>query len=196
MSWGAVAVAGISAVSAYSSSRSSRKAGEASAAASEAAVNFERERYNDWLETYGPIQDNLSAYYSNLSPEYYEAMGLEAISTEQARVQEQVQTSLAQRGIEDSGIAASLDSQLEMDVARQRATVRRDAEQNTITQQQNFLAIGQGSNPSNSLSNALQTEASRTAATAATSSAAAGQANQAAVGSIGKAITGLSDYYG
>lgn len=196
MSWGAVAIAGATVVAGSMSSSAASDASAASAEASQAQLDFAMQQYDDWLAVYGPIQDNLSSYYSNLTPEYYEATGLEAIAKEQAETQEQIDASLAQRGITDSGVAASLDAQLEMDVARQNAQVRRDAPHQVMQQQQNFLAIGQGLNPSSQASSALAQEASRTAATAASAEAAAGAAWSSAIPAVGQAVTGLTEYYG
>lgn len=194
MSWATVAVAGATAVSGVMASRSADKASKRASRASEAELAFAREQYADWKATYGPIQENLSAYYSNLTPEYYESIGLEAVAKEQAETSEQIQATLAQRGITDSGVAASLDAQLEMDAARQRASVRQDAPRSMMQDQQNFLAIGQGVNPASNVQGALANQSARTAATSASAQRAAGQAWGAAIPAIGQAVTGISNY--
>ena len=103
MTWVTTAVVGASVVNAIASDRASGRATEASQEASQEQLEFEKQRYEEWKEVYGDIQTNLSEYYSNLTPEYYEVQGLEAFEKEKARTLETLQQNLAQRGITGSG---------------------------------------------------------------------------------------------
>ena len=191
MSWGLVAGAAISVVGGVVASNSADKRAEGANAASDAALAFEQERYDDWKATYGDIQDNLSDYFSSLTPEYYATMGLEnqeqAFETSMARINE----SLAQRGITNSAVAASLESQAEIDNAEAKARIRSEAPRMAAQEKMNFLQVGLGQNPANSVSGAMQSDANRLQQQAAIAEQQAGQAVGSAVSTVG---TGLADY--
>lgn len=192
MSWGFVAVAGATVVSGAMSSRSASKASKSASDSEGAQLAFAQEQYDDWRNTFGPIQDNLSNYYSSITPEQYEAVGLEAIESEFTNVQRQAEQSLAQRGIQNSGLATALKKDIDIAEAEARATVRRDAPAMAAEEQSRFLQIGMGSNPSGSISQALGSAA----AGARQRSNVAAQSEAAAWGSAVNIIgTGLSDYF-
>lgn len=182
---GTVAGAAISADAAKDASRTA-------AAANDASLAFEYEKYDDWQATYGSIQDNLSDYYQNLTPEYYAAVGLEAFNQEQQASMTRVEQSLAQRGLADSSLATSIEAQSELDAAETRAGIRRDAPAQARQEQSNFLSMGLGVNPGNSVSAALQSQANTATQYAQQSEIAAGQAIGTAVSSVGSAA---SDYF-
>jgi hypothetical protein len=119
-----VAIAGASVVSGVMSSNASDRASKRAAGSDAASLAFEQQKYDDWKETYGGIEDNLSEYYNSLTPEYYAARGLEAFQKEQQRAFTTIKSSLAQRGIEDSGIALAAERAFAQDAAIQRATIR------------------------------------------------------------------------
>jgi hypothetical protein len=191
MSWGAVVAGGAAIVgSAISSSGAKSNAKEASEA-SEEQLEFAKEQYADWQAVYGPIQDNLASYYGNITPEYYEAIGIEAIEGEFEVVREDLARSMAQRGIEDSGVGLALEKDLGIQEAEAKAEVRRMAPTMAAEEQSRFLQIGMGTNPSSSVSQALSQQAATSQRIAEQSSAAAGQAISDTVNIIG---TGLADY--
>jgi uncharacterized sporulation protein YeaH/YhbH (DUF444 family) len=173
-----------------------KAAGQASK--SEAAqLEFAQQQYDDWKAVYGPVQDNLSSYYSNLSPDYYEALGLEAFELERNNAMEQISTSLAQRGIKDSGIAAEINANADLSAASTRAQIRRQAPVQMATDQQNFLSIGMNASPAPSVSQALNSQAVGARQRSNAASASAGQAWSSATSSLGTlAETGLSHYLG
>ena len=173
-------------------SDSADSAAEASAAASAAQLAFEKEKYEDWKETYGDVEDNLSEYYSNLTPDFYAARGLEAFEKEQHAALTGVRESLAQRGIADSGLAAKAEVDFGMHGASERAKIRAEAPGVAMKEQLGFLSIGLSGKPGASYSQALNTRASSAAKTADTASRAAGTAMQSAVTSVGSA---LDDYF-
>ena len=127
MSWGMVAVAGATLVGGVMSSNSAKKAGKAAAGASDAQMQFERQKYDYWKSVYGGLQDNLSTYYNSVTPEYYAAVGLESFQKEREVATKRMDQYMAQRGLVGSGIEASLKSQTELNAAETRATIRRDA---------------------------------------------------------------------
>lgn len=172
-------------------------ASKAAAKASDAELQFNQQRYDDWKAVFGPVQDNLSAYYSNLTPAYYEAVGLEAFELENNRALEGINTMLAQRGITDSGIAAQFKQEAALEAASARANIRRQAPVQAAGDQQAFLALGMGSNPADSVANTLGRNAAsaRNSANAAASSQADTFSNLTkSVGSL--AEIGLTAYMG
>lgn len=192
MSWGIVGGAAISAVGGLLSSKESGKAGEAAADTQEAELAFAREQYDDFKEVFGPLQDNLSDYYTNLTPDYYAAVGLETAKKEEEALIARLDESLAQRGLSDSAVGESIKAQVEIAGSENRAKIRRDSVVQAKEEQRSFLQIGLGQNPAGSVSSALRGQSDAAAAFAARSEAAAGQAVQSAVSTIGK---GVSDYF-
>jgi hypothetical protein len=187
MSWGGVAIgAGTVAAAgfAYVSGEEDREKKEE---AQKKAQAFEQEKLDDWDATYGSIQDNLAEYYGNLTPEFYETQGLEAFQKEQQVAQEQIKTSLAQRGIEDSGIALALEHQTAQSGAEQRATIRAQAPTLAAEEQRAFLQVGLGQNPGDSYSRSLAQRSAEATQTANISQQQAGQAMGTAISTAGKA---------
>jgi len=175
----------------YMASRSADKATKAASQADAAALAFEQQKYQDWQDTYGSIEDNLADYYSTLTPDYYEARGLEAFQTEQQAALENVRTTLAQRGIEDSGIAAATELAFAQEGAQQRAQIRATAPSLAAEEQRSFLQVGLGQDPGASYSRTLAESAAQKGRTAASAEAAAGKAVSKAITTAG---TALKDY--
>lgn len=175
------------------SKKSSDKASQQASEASAEQLAFEKERYEDWKAIYGPIQENLSNYYSNISPDYYEALGLEAFELERTAMMEQLDTVLAQRGLTDSGMAAQLKADIGMQSATERAKIRRQAPVQARQEQQDFLSLGLRADPTPSVSSALGQRTAYAQQYAQQAGAAAGEAMGSAVSTIG---SGLSEYLG
>lgn len=195
MVWAATAVAGAAVVGgAYSSYKAAGAADDASrraAAAEGNALAFEYEKYDDWNATYGGLQDNLAEYYNNVTPEYYAAVGVEKFNEEFQTGMKRIDESFAQRGIDpSSGIAASVESQAELDAAESRAGIRRDAPRQAREDKRSFLQIGLGQNPSSSLSNTLANTATNQANRASSAQTAAGEAVASSIPAVGNAIGG------
>lgn len=190
--WVAGSVVVGSVASSVIGSRSSSKASKQAADASQAQLEFEYEKYDDWKATYGAIQDNLANYYQNITPEYYAAIGLEAFEQQQQASMTRIEESLAQRGLSDSPLAASIEAQSELDAAETRASIRRDAPAQARQEQSNFLAMGLGANPANSVSNALAQKANYAQNYATQSEMAAGRAWGNTFSTIG---TAAADYF-
>lgn len=192
MTWGNVIVAGGAVVGGAMASDSASSANKAASKSSKRQLAFEKQKYDDWKETYGGIEENLADYYGSLTPEYYEAQGLEAFQKEQQRSMDQVKTTLAQRGIEDSGIALAAEISSLQTGATERARIRATAPSMAAEEQRGFLQVGLGQNPGESYSRSLADKASRDATEAAVASKAAGEAVGTAVTTVG---TGLADYF-
>jgi len=196
MAWVATAVVGAAVVGGVVSSRnaskardSASKATKASSDASDAQLSFEYEKYDDWNETYGPLQDNLANYYNNVTPEYYAAVGVEKFNEEFQTSLQRIDESFAQRGIDtSSGIAGSIKSQAELDAAETRAGIRREAPRQATEDQSRFLQIGMGQNPGSSVSSTLAQKSREQSLTAQNASITAGNASTAAGNAWGAAI--------
>ena len=190
MSWGLVAVAGATTVAAGMSYAGSRSASKDASAASAAQIAFDQEKYDDWNETYGPLQDNLADYYSNVTPDYYASVGLEEFETQYQTSLDRIDENLIQRGIDpSSGIGASIEAQAELSAAETRAGIRRDAPRQAAEDKSRFLQIGLGQNPGSSISSTLAQRSEQAADAAAAASTATSTAITAAIPAIGTAIS-------
>ena len=187
-----VAGAAISAVGAIGgsviSSKASSKASKRAADAQDAQLSFDMERYDDWQNIFGGVQENLSSYYNSISPDYYVAAGLEAFEKEREAQMGKLNETLAQRGLSNSGLAATVATENAISSAEARASIRREAPRQAREDQSRFLQIGMGQNPGSSISSTLGNIAANAQTQANQASQAAGQAVSSAVSSTGKAI--------
>jgi hypothetical protein len=178
-------------------SSASKSASSSASSAERAQLDFAKQQYEDWKNVYGPVQDNLSSYYSNLSPDYYETLGLENFELERNNAMDQMDTYLAQQGLVGSGIATQLKATADLTAASERAKIRRQAPQQVATDQMNFLSIGMNANPAPSVSSTLADQAAGARQRANAAASASGQAWNAATQSVGSVVeTGLSSYFG
>lgn len=180
----AAVTAGASIFGATSASNAASDATDAQSAAEAAALDFQKQQYQDWQDIYGPIQDNLSMYYQNINPDYYEATGLANFQKERQQQLTDLNTSLAQRGLTNSGLAATVKRENAIDTAEQRAQIRTNATQQAIADQSNFLQIGMGINPASSYGSTLNQIAQNKAVTAQNAQTAAGAAVSGATSSL------------
>ena len=180
----AAVTAGASVFGASKASSAAKSASKSEAAAEAAALEFQQQQYQDWQDIYGPIQDNLSMYYQNINPDYYEATGLANFQKERQQQLTDLNTSLAQRGLTNSGLAATVKRENAIDTAEQRAQIRTNATQQAIADQSNFLQIGMGINPASSYGSTLNQIAQNKAVTAQNAQTAAGTAVSGATSSL------------
>lgn len=181
---GAVGAVGGSIISSRASSKAAKQAGAAQAA----QLDFDMERYDDWKNIFGGVQENLSNYYNSISPDYYVASGLEAFEKEREAQMGKLNETLAQRGLSNSGLAATVATESAISSAEARASIRREAPRQAREDQSRFLQIGMGQNPGSSVSSTLGGIATNAQTQANQASQAAGQAVSTAVSSTGKAI--------
>lgn len=170
------------------SSNASSKATRTAANAQNAQLDFDRERYDDWQNIFGGLQENLSSYYNSINPDMYAAAGLEAFEEERSNQMAQLDRSLAQRGLAESGLAATIKTEDAINSAEARAGIRRDAQAKVRDEQTRFLQIGMGQNPGNSVSSTLGSIAQNAQVQAQQASQAAGQAMGSAISTTGKAV--------
>lgn len=187
-----VIAAGITAAAtvggAVASSKSASRDRKAAAKSEEASLGFAMEKYNDWKEVFGPIQQNLANYYANLDADFIATQGLETYEVEKTRALQAIQGNLAERGINNSGVAAAVETDIQLQSAAERAKIRAEAPMKVAQMQTNFLQVGLGQNPDASLQSVLDNNANRANNRAMASSKAAADAT-------GAAIDSMVDYY-
>lgn len=134
-------------------------ASAASTAMTKEQLDFDKQRYEDWKAIYGPLQEDLGTYYKNLTGSTLSAKHVESIQMESQLAQQQIDQTLAQRGISGGGLEASLTSQNTFGAGMQKAAARASGDQMANEQKMNFLnlGLGQGAQISN---NMAQTSAS------------------------------------
>lgn len=105
---------------------------------------LDRERFDkryDKLESiFGPIEDNLGAFYNALTPETFASAGLTEQAQQFSKSKAVFTQTLAQRKIGNSGTAAAGLKDMSMENAKANATIRRDAPLKVAEAKQGFLA--------------------------------------------------------
>ena len=170
------------------SSKASSKASRQAADAQDAQLAFDMERYYDWQNIFGGVQENLANYYNSISPDYYVAAGLEVFEKEREAQMSKLNETLAQRGLSNSGLAATVATEDAISSAEARASIRREAPRQAREDQSRFLQIGMGQNPGSSVSSTLGNIATNAQTQANQASQAAGQAMSSAISTTGKAV--------
>lgn len=191
MSGVATAIAGAAVLGAVVSKNASDKANKTAKNAAQSELAFAQQQYDDWLEVFGPIQDNLADYYNNLTPDYIASTGLQNVERERASALDRVNQSLAQRGLLGSGLEAAAIVDIELETAEQKAQVRSEAPMLAAQQKLGFLTLGYGQNPAGTLQNTLSNRAQQSRNYATMAQQASGQAIGSAITTAG---TALADY--
>ncbi len=91
---------------------------------------------------FGPVRQNLADYYSNMTPETYEARMNENIGQQYDASMKQMDAEMARRGIEGSGIQASAISEISTEKARQQSATQQQSEDYVANQQSQWLQQG------------------------------------------------------
>lgn len=150
-----VGAAAIGAGTSYMSSKSASKSADKAYASADATsqlqyeasmeqLDFQKKQYEDWENIFGPIQDNLSSYYKNMSPDSIASLGIQNIEQSYTQSRQNLDTQLAKRGITNSGATAAGLTQLESSRMLGKAEVRTNAPQQVAQQQLGFLSAGLG----------------------------------------------------
>lgn len=154
-----IGAAAIGAGTSYMSSKSASKSADKAYASADATsqlqyeasmeqLDFQKKQYEDWENIFGPIQDNLSSYYKNMSPDSIASLGIQNIEQSYTQSRQNLDTQLAKRGITNSGATAAGLTQLESSRMLGKAEVRTNAPQQVAQQQLGFLSAGLGLQPS------------------------------------------------
>lgn len=188
MSWVAVAVAGSAVVGAVVSSNNASSARKSAAKSAKNELEFAKAQYEDWLDAFGDIQENLSDYYENLTPDFYEAQALQAFEQEKQLAMQQLEADLAQRGIDYSGLSREVRQEVAVSSAIERAKIRAEAPLKTAEAKREFLQIGLGQNPADNVYASLSNRTAQLSQDARVATQAAGQSTGAAVDSTFDAL--------
>lgn len=205
---GAAAIgAGTSYMSAKSASSSADKAYASADAASQLQyetsmeqLNFAKDQYADWESIFGPVQQNLSDFYQSRSSDSIASQGIQAIETEFTRSRQQLDASLAKRGITNSGATAASLTQLESSRMLGRANVQANADSQLASEASNFMSLGYGQQAGlqNNISSAYSQQMANAGSQISTQNQLANQySNQAAqaYSGIGSSVgSGISSY--
>lgn len=141
----AVAVgAGVSAYGAYSSNKASGDAAKKQSRLMKQQLQFDMKVYEDWQRIYGGIEENLSNYYKDLSPDRVAAVDINSIQESYAASKENIIREFKQRGFDTSGLEGAALTNLESNRANVSAAARAGAEQKVMSAQTQFLAAGKG----------------------------------------------------
>ena len=185
--------------SASASSKASKSADAATAASSQASaaqLAFSKEQYEDWKSVFGDVQDNLAAYYKNLTPASIEASGVQALNTEYAAASKNLTQSLAQRGISSSGLEAQAMTDLAQKQAQDTANVRVQAPIMAAQEQMKFLSLGLGQvqAAAANVGSAYQSQASLAANQASQYNAQAASASAGVGSALGSGVNSYLSY--
>jgi hypothetical protein len=168
----------------YASNKASsaaKKAGKRADAADARRFAYEEERRAEWEETYGGVEDRLSAYYETLSPTLKIAQGLENFEKEKAVSMKNFSEGMAQRNVDRSGMVAQLENDVAIGSAEARAKIRAEAPMEVAKEQASFLQVGLNQNPDQGMRTALSGEQTRSASLERTTAANAGEATGAVI---------------
>ena len=107
-------------------------------------LQFQKDQQARWDEIFGPAQDHLAEYYNTLNPDDEAAKRVQGLQQAYQDYQQQLDTTLAQRGMSNSGLQAELTSNAMYQNERDKALVRADAPRMVAEQQAGFLGLGMG----------------------------------------------------
>jgi len=124
--------------------RASKEASSKSYNLTKEQIAFQKQQYNDWKAIYGDIQDNLGDYYQHLTATDWKNQNFTAIQQHYQSQVAQVHKLLAQRGLDTSGIEASLDINSALQAAQAKANIEANADNYVAQQKMQFLGLGLG----------------------------------------------------
>lgn len=140
-------------------------------------LEFAQRRYRDFRRIFGPIEENLTEFFQELTPEFFESRGLSAFQTQFEAEQQKLEEFFVANEIE-TGVRSSLQASMGLEAAKERARIEADAPIKVAEAKQSFLSLGAARedtaatnvvNAGNNLSTVLSNQAN-----IATSSAEAG----------------------
>lgn len=117
-------------------------------------MDFNKQRYDDWQKVYGTLQEDIGTYYSNLKGSDLSNIEVQQIQAHTQQANDKVTSMLKAKGINGSGVEASLIGQNIYKGEIAKATSVATAEQRVMQQKQGFLSLGlgQGNAIANSMS--------------------------------------------
>jgi len=107
-------------------------------------LEFDKQKYNEWENTFGPLGENLHDYYTHLNPDQYEARIASSIMGSINPQYRQVNKTLAARGLANSGLADYAKMAINHNAEAQLANAPMQALNQALKQKQAFVNIGLG----------------------------------------------------
>lgn len=160
------------------------------ASAQEDALNAQMGLANaqmaQWNRIYGPVEKNLSDYYTKTTPDQATSLGLQKVQQEWQQQMQKTQQMMAQKGLAGTTPEAQMLSSQQMGLAQARATERIMAPERLRAEKMSFLATGKGTqqNAYSAQQSALQQQ-----------SQLAGQQSQSLMGGAGQLAQMGMQYY-
>lgn len=111
---------------------------------SQQQLAFQQQLHDEWQGIFGPVQENLSNYYQNLSADTLSSLGIQNIEKQYTQSRQNLDTALAKRGITDSGATVSGLSQLESARMLGKAEAQTNAPMQVAQAKLGFLNAGLG----------------------------------------------------
>ena len=120
------------------------KAADRSYALTDKQLEFQKKQYEEWKSIYGDLQENLNDYYSNMTTDKYITQSNQQVEQQFSLQQKRLQQTLAQRGIDNSGIEAAAQLAMSTKLAEDKANVRMTADDYVNKQKMQFVGLGLG----------------------------------------------------
>ena len=96
----------------------------------------------EWEKVYGPIQDKLAKNMRNMTLASVSALGLEGVEQEFEAAGVKIRESIAQRGLEGSGLEQEFKERSAIKAAEAKAQIRSEAPEKIAKAQRSFLSLG------------------------------------------------------
>lgn len=144
LEWGQLALGAATTISGISASSNQADAIDSSTQTATDQLDFAKQQYADYQDLYGEVNQNLSDYYTSLTPEQYTTSGLDAYDEQFKAAQSSWSQTMAQRGMSGSGVEAEGMLSMEAQGAQNRATIQQQAPQQWAADQMGYAAMGAG----------------------------------------------------
>lgn len=154
MAFGIVAGATIGLIGTAMASDAQGDATDAAVGMSKDQLAFDKQRYNDWKDIYGPLQEDIGSFYKNLTGQELSGKMIEEIQKSSQEADERITQNLAQRGMGGSGLEADLINKNTYTTEMLKAETRATADELAAEKKMKFLSLGlgQGQGIANSMS--------------------------------------------
>lgn len=109
-------------------------------------LEFDKQKYKDWENTFGPLGENLHDYYLHLQPDQYEARIASSIMGNVNGEHSDIAKAMALRGIEGSGLNQYANMETNQAAISRLSQAPIQAMDLVHQQQQQFANMGLGNN--------------------------------------------------
>lgn len=114
-----------------------------------------KEQKAEWDKVYGPIQEKLAKNMRTMTLASVSALGLEGVEQEFEAAGVKIRESIAQRGLEGSGLEQEFKERAAITAAEAKAEIRAEAPEKIAKAQRSFLSLGLASREGESLESRL-----------------------------------------